>query len=44
VIEAYHIDMREQRAKPIDPPAKARIPQSLPVVNWVAPELARGAE
>ena len=44
VIQAYHVDMREQGAQPIDPPAIARVPQSLPVINGIAPELARRAE
>ena len=44
VIQAYHVDMREQGTQPIDPPAIAHIPQSLPVVNGIAPELAGGAE
>ena len=36
--------MREQRAQPIDPPAIACLPQRFPVIDGIAPELARGAE
>ena len=44
MIKADHIDMRQQRAQAVDRPAITGPPQSVPVVDRIAPELSLGAE
>src|SRR5262245_16588822 len=44
MIETNHIHVGEQRTDAIDAPAIAGLPQRVPVVDGVAPELTLGAE
>src|SRR5262249_55853991 len=44
MIQTNHIHVRKQRTYAVDAPAKARLPQRVPVVDRVAPKLSLGAE
>src|SRR6266498_3300180 len=44
MIQANHVDMSQQRAQPRDAPRIAGLPESVPVVDGVAPKLSLRAE
>src|SRR5215813_15297698 len=44
MIETNHVHVSKQRTDSVDAPTKARLPQRLPVVDRIAPELSLGAE
>ena len=44
MIQANHIDVRKQSAQTVDAPTIVSLPQCVPVVDRVAPELTLGTE
>src|SRR6476646_7398523 len=44
VIQTNRIHMHQESAQTVDRPTIAGGPQSIPVINWIAPQLPPGAE
>src|SRR5437773_10741941 len=44
VIQPNRIHMHQESAQAVDRPTIAGGPQSIPVINWIAPQLTLGAE